>query len=266
MSRFNVSFLSLVCFFFSLFPLMIACSRVPKGILPEKKMKQVLIDIHLADAIINSDSYTFQHEENKIALYQSVFEKHRVTEAVYDSSLIWYGKNLDIYMQVYNMALADVKKRIEKIGPIEYETDQTANADSIDIWSDSRNFEFFPASLSNTLNFNFKEAEEYASGSIFVLKLHVLGFVPAMQSPVEVHIHAIQNDTTIVVRHQIVNDGYHEMILRTLPVRRVNRVYGYIRFNESNVFYHKVLLNDLQMIKYRYGTEAANRLDGKEIN
>jgi uncharacterized protein (UPF0248 family) len=244
---------------------MVACSRVPKGIIPERKMQQIVTDMHLADAIISADYYSFQSDEDKKALYQSVFDKHRVTEAIYDSSLVWYGKNLDVYMQVYNMALTDVKKQIEKIGEIVPEKVLTSDEDMVDIWSIGRYHEFYPASLSNSLIFNFKDVEDYSSGSIFVLGLQVLGLVPGMQSPVEVHLRAEQNDTTIIVNNKIDRDGYYELIVRTLPVRKVKRVHGYVRLNESAVPYHKIYLNDLSMMKYRYGTEAAGRLDSTAV-
>ena len=247
---------------FILFLFLAACSRAPKGIISEKKMQKLLTDMHLADAIISSDYYSFQNDEDKKALYQSVFEKHRVTEAVYDSSLVWYGKNLDVYMQVYNMALTDVKKKIEDIeATIKPETVVNANEDMVDIWSIGKYHALYPTSLSNSLIFNFKPEEDYSSGSIFVLNLQVMGLTSGMQSPIEVHLRAEQNDTTIVVKNSITSDGYHEMILRTLAIQRVKRVYGYIRFNGSAVPYHKIYLNDLSMMKYRYGSEAAGRLD-----
>jgi len=243
-----------ILFLFFLFTA--ACSRVPKGIIPERKMQQIITDIHLAEAIIDADPSVYPTNEEKKALYQSVFDKHRVTEAKYDSSLIWYGKNLDVYMQVYNMALAEVNKSIEKIGSVEPERVYIPNKDSVDIWSIGRYHEFFPTSLSNTVIFNFRENEDYSSGSIFVLGMHIRGLASGRLSPIEVHLRAEQRDTIVIVKNTIHNDGYHEMILRSIPTQRVRQVYGYIRFNGSTLPYHKIYLDDLRMMKYLYGSEA----------
>jgi len=233
-----------------------ACSRVPKGIIPERKMQQIVTDMHLAEEIINSEPSYYGSYKEKQALYQSVFDKHRVTEARYDSSLIWYGKNLDVYMQVYNMALAEVNKRIDQFGPIEPDIVYIPNKDSIDIWSIGRFYEFTSSSLSNTIIFNFREGEEYSSGSIFVLGLYIWGLTYNNLPPVEVHLRAEQRDTTVILKNTIHNNGYHEMILRSIPTQRVRRVYGYIRFNGGMNPYHKIYLNDLSMMKYLYGSEA----------
>ena len=240
---------------FLLFLFIAACSRVPKGIIHERKMQQIVTDMHLVEALINADYYTYQSIEAKKALYQSVFDKHRVTEALYDSSLIWYGKHLDIYMQVYNMALNEVNKRIDAIGPIEPEKVYIPNKDSVDIWSIGRYHEFFPTAISNVIMFTILESEEYSSGSIFVLGMNVWGLA-TLSSPIEVHLRAEQRDTTVVVKNAITTDGYHEIILRSAPTQRIRQVFGYIRLNGNPQPYHKIYIDDLRMIKYLYGSEA----------
>ena len=98
--------------------LLAACSKVPDGILSEKKMQGVLTDMLLAEAMVNVDYNTYKSDTMKLALYESVFRKHDITQAVYDSSLVWYGRNLDIYMEVYNRVLADLNKRINNLGDV----------------------------------------------------------------------------------------------------------------------------------------------------
>ena len=71
--------------------LLAACSKVPDGILSEKKMQGVLTDMLLAEAMVNVDYNAYKSDTMKLALYESVFRKHDITQAVYDSSLVWYG-------------------------------------------------------------------------------------------------------------------------------------------------------------------------------
>ena len=52
-------------------------------------MCDVLIDMQMAETIINDDPYTYGSFRQKNALFQSVFKKHNLTQAEYDSSLIW---------------------------------------------------------------------------------------------------------------------------------------------------------------------------------
>ena len=98
--------------------LLVSCSKVPDGILSEKEMKAVLIDMQLAEAMISTDSKKYSDDAEKEALYQSVFRKHKIEQAVYDSSLVWYGRNLDVYMQVYDLVLAELNERQKALGDV----------------------------------------------------------------------------------------------------------------------------------------------------
>ena len=58
--------------------LLAACSKVPDGILSEKKMQGVLTDMLLAEAMVNVDYNTYKSDTMKLALYESVFRKHDI--------------------------------------------------------------------------------------------------------------------------------------------------------------------------------------------
>ena len=102
--------------------LLAGCSKVPDGILSEKKMQAVQTDMQLAEAMISLDNKGFPDNAHKEALYQSIFRKYKITQAEYDSSLVWYGRNLDIYMKVYDRVLADLNNRQKALGGARFQT------------------------------------------------------------------------------------------------------------------------------------------------
>ncbi|MDR3261713.1 MAG: DUF4296 domain-containing protein [Tannerella sp.] len=238
-----------------------ACSRTPKGIIPEKKMQRVLMDMQLAEIMIGMDPSSYGTIANKKTLYQSVFDKHQLTEAEYDSSLIWYGKHLTQYMRVYNLALADVKRQIEAIGDIKPDIAPSSNEDSLNIWIFRKYYEFVPRSLSNTVIFDLQPEEAYAYGSVFILGLQVWGIPPDRKDSVEMHINAYQGDTTLIVKGAIRHDGYHELLLKTIPTKKVMRVYGYLRLHSKDESFHKIYLDDFTLMKYKYGSPTIARMD-----
>lgn len=223
-------------------------------------MRKVLVDMQLAEAMIYMEPSAYR-STGKNALYQSVFDKYQLTEAEYDSSLIWYGKHLDQYMRIYNLALADVKQQIAAIGDIKPAMAPSSNVDSLDIWIFRKYYEFYPHALSNTIIFDLQPDDLYSSGSAFVLSMQVWGITPDMQDPVEAHLKACQDDTTLVVKRTIRQDGYHEILLKTIPTKKVQRVYGYIRLHTDGALFHKIYLDDFSLMKYKYGSPAIERND-----
>ena len=68
-----------------------ACEQIPSHIIAPEQMETLLIDIHKAEAI--SDNLTqYASDREKERLRQSVFDRHHVTQAQFDTSLVWYCK------------------------------------------------------------------------------------------------------------------------------------------------------------------------------
>ena len=170
--------------------LLAACSKVPDGILSEKKMQGVLTDMLLAEAMVNVDYNTYKSDTMKLALYESVFRKHDITQAVYDSSLVWYGRNLDIYMEVYNRVLADLNKRINNLGDVQADAAPVSNRDSVDIWPRRSYLVLSPTSVFNGVTFDIRPETNYSSGSSFVLGVRVWGLNNKMAYKPEVRLSA----------------------------------------------------------------------------
>ena len=61
-----------------------------------------------------------------------------------------------------------------------------------------------------------------------------------------------QKDTTIVVNNQITRDGYHEVSLKSVPTKRVQRVYGYIRLDNRDMSYYKVYADSISLMRYNF--------------
>ncbi|MDH6313573.1 hypothetical protein M2137_002363 [Parabacteroides sp. PFB2-10] len=241
-------------FVLSFFFLGLACSKAPSGILSEKEMQRVQTDMMIADALTNINYKDFSNDTAKIALYESVFRKHKITQAVYDSSLVWYGKNLDIYMKMYDRMLADVNRRIRDLGDIQADAAPTSNRDSVNIWPRRSFMVFQPKALFNGVTFDIKPEQNYASGSSFVLGMRVWGMPDDMRSHPELRISVVQRDTILTEQATIEKDGYYELALSSMPTRQVQRVYGYVWLNNNDSAYHKIYIDGLKLTRYNYGT------------
>lgn len=232
-----------------------SCSKAPKGILTEKEMQRVQADMLIADAMLGVNYKDYANDTAKVALYESVFQKHNITQAKYDSSLVWYGKNLDIYMKVYERIASDLGKQIHDLGDIQAEVTPTTKNDSVDIWPRRSFMTFYPKSVFNGVIFDIKPDKNFPSGSSFVLGMRVWGLPEGMESYPEIRINAEQRDTTIRATQTITKDGYYQTVVRTLATRQVRRVYGSIWMNNADSVYHKIYIDSLDLMRYNYGTE-----------
>ena len=235
-----------------------SCSRVPKHILSEKKFRSVLYDMLIAEAIVETQNINYRTDNEKQVVFDAVFAKHRITEAEYDSTLIWYGKNMDLYMAIYRLVLRDVNASIASLGEIKPNplSGDFSARDSIDIWIFHRNSIIKPERAFNTLTFDIAPEIPYSSGSSYVFGLSIWGIPPGLKHKPKIHISAVQADTIISVNQEITGDGYYETVVRTVATKQILRVYGYILMNETEASYHRIYLNDIRLMKYNYDSKA----------
>ena len=90
----------------------------PKGILSEKEVTSVLVDLHLAESLFTS-RYNMQiNRENYLEdLYLSVLKKHKIDKNTLEKSILYYGRHPEKYKAIYDDVLdrlneMSVKNRI----------------------------------------------------------------------------------------------------------------------------------------------------------
>ena len=81
--------------------LMLLSACRPKGILTSHQMRSVLYDLHRAEAVLQVAGYNFGHDEALAKYYQSVLDEHGITQAQFDSSLVWYTDHPQIFNKIY---------------------------------------------------------------------------------------------------------------------------------------------------------------------
>jgi hypothetical protein len=108
--------MALFCF------VLLACSNSEKKyIIPENKLVDVLVDLHLADGMteyINVAGFA-DYTLDSASLYTAIFNKHGVTRAEFDSTLSYYSTRTGRFQKIY-------EKVALKISLMEKETTKEA--------------------------------------------------------------------------------------------------------------------------------------------
>ena len=86
----------------------------PKGILHSWEMRSLLVDLHKTDAMLQVAGYSVvNNTEERTIFYAQVLEKHGVTQAQFDSSLVWYTAHPQLFDKIYPKVLDRLKKEEE---------------------------------------------------------------------------------------------------------------------------------------------------------
>lgn len=98
-----------IIFSFCVGLLMAACSDRPSNVLPEDKMVDLLADMEIAEAYTTSGQY--YSSTDKLDLGKSVLKAHGVSEESLDTTLAWYGRNMDDYSELFEKVDKEIMRR-----------------------------------------------------------------------------------------------------------------------------------------------------------
>ena len=95
----------------SLFLILSGCR--PRGVLHSWKMREVLVDLHKTDALLQLSGLQYGHDEAANIYYAMTLERHDVTQAQFDSSLVWYTAHPQLFDKIYPKVLKDLQQERE---------------------------------------------------------------------------------------------------------------------------------------------------------
>ncbi len=80
----------------------------PRGILSSREMRKVLAELHKTDAVLQVSGVRITDYETRDLYYAQALEKHGVTQAQFDSSLVWYTAHPQFFNKIYPKVLKDL--------------------------------------------------------------------------------------------------------------------------------------------------------------
>jgi hypothetical protein len=106
------------------FLLLVSCREnwvgKPKGLISQKKMVSILVDLHVADAVFQNKGNAGPLEKLKSEdIYYSVLKKYNVADTIFEKSFIYYSYFPKEFEKIYANVLDRVNQMQEKVNPRE---------------------------------------------------------------------------------------------------------------------------------------------------
>ena len=120
---------------------LVSCKQQDEGILNKREMTDLLVDIHKSEAVIALNYSKFPNDSAKSVIREAVFNRHKITQAQFDSSLVWYGNHIEEYMEIYDKVIERLNQENEEIKALIAQDNAqilTRAGDTVDIWKRER--------------------------------------------------------------------------------------------------------------------------------
>ncbi|MDE6578684.1 MAG: DUF4296 domain-containing protein [Muribaculaceae bacterium] len=206
----------------------VSCSNRPKEILDEKEMINLMADLQIAEAYSNMQSYSSESDKERYALARSVLASHGVTQEQLDTTLSWYGRNLDEYVELYAKVDKELIKRRKRLMK-EEQKDNSGN-DGFNLWEFGKNGVISPLANSDgwIISIPYPELEK---GERLKWNMHLSEHAD-LSAVLGVEYEDGSGETSMFNRTS--NKGT-ELLLQTDTAKVVKRIYGWIRVKERNI-------------------------------
>jgi hypothetical protein len=90
---------------------------IPSDIIPQEKMMNVLMDIHIAEAGIKSDYSINQDSITQLGVnyYDFIFRKHQVSKEDFKKSFLYYSNHPELLEGIYQKMIEEMSKKETEI-------------------------------------------------------------------------------------------------------------------------------------------------------
>ena len=135
-----------------------ACDRTPDYVIGPKEMTSLLVDIHKGESVIDLNRSAYSSDSMRKVVKQSIYAKHGVTAEQVDTSLVWYGHNVEKYIEIYDGVIEQLEKDIKNadVSSGGERLHLAVVGDSVDAWSDVPYRHFFNGERLTTLSSHFR--------------------------------------------------------------------------------------------------------------
>ncbi|MDE7427102.1 MAG: DUF4296 domain-containing protein [Muribaculaceae bacterium] len=251
------------CFFIlAVLCVMVGCNKIPETVLGKESMAQLLADINMADMVIELNPSVYRSDTSRALLKQAVYARHGVTAAQVDTSLGWYARNMDRYMEVYDRTIEILEERTASSGAGIGRTSVSVSGDSVNLWTGPATLVFSSRTPSRYVTFEIPGDENARAGDRYIWRSRFVN----NYNPADWTIVGEYADSTVEIIHQsITTQGWNEISFQCDSTKRLKTVYGMLEIplreaHDIPVWADSILLIRKRLAPEMYSMRARQRV------
>ena len=187
--------------------IMSACSTKPSYVLSAGAMEDVLYDVHKAHFMQEQKGTERYDGATQYAIMQSVLKHHDVTEAEWDSSMVYYTRNADELSDIYSSLLDRLSEEASIMGAGISDASDTTN-----IWTAERNIILTQDDLNSTYQWTIQTDTLLEKGEHLKMRYLALFLNDNLERRATALISLrLGNDSVMYVQHTPTQTGYYTL-------------------------------------------------------
>lgn len=254
--------------------LLMACTpSVPSDVIQPGDMEDILYDYHLSQAMAKVDHPGAEGEFEKTRNFLAVLKKYEVTEAEFDSSLVYYYSHIDRLKKIYsevNERLADEAKSLgAQVGEIGRYSQYSTTGDTANIWKGVSDLMLIPKPMMNRYDFAVKVDTAFHKGDSFMFQF-TTDFIwqNGMKDAVVCFMTKYEGDSIIQTVNHVSVPGLSQIRIPANNENRLKEMRGFIYLGQGNdpddVTRKMMFVSQIQLIRF-HNKSVQNEKDSTAV-
>lgn len=229
--------------------LLSSCGKeIPDEIIQPSKMEKVLYDYHLTMGMSDNSKNTEKEARKKY-----IFQKHGITAADFDSSMVWYTRESQELMSIYENLNKRFKREYEHVERLlesreEANTRSFASGDTVDVWMKENILWFTKSPLNNRLTFEIKADSTFHPKDAFDWNMDYY-FMTEGEAIMGLNV-IYENDSVIGMTKSITESGPQSIYLHTDSAYNIKSLNGFVYVPQNQAKQPNILLHKINLIRY----------------
>ena len=228
--------------------LLCGCGKnIPDDIIQPQEMERVLYDYHMASSLTLNKGTV-----EKEAYRQHVFKKHRITEAEFDSSMVWYTRNSKMLADIYTNLSKKFQKEEDRLellkGEMKLSENASFNGDSINIWKYPSLNWLTSSPLSDMIRFEIKTDTTFKPKDKFEWTADYI-FLSESKATMGLNI-LFDNDSVMGKTITLTQSGNQTITLQPDSAYNLKSIHGFIYVYGDSIQKPNVLVNNIELMRY----------------
>lgn len=242
---------------------------IPGKYLQPDEMVEILYDYHIADGIVSTG-----RDNDTLALRTfraSILRKHEVSEADFDSSMVYYTRHTQLLKDVYTKLADRLNNEAVALGGASSGmSDGFSSSDTTDIWRLSQSFVLSPYAATNRLSFEVAADTAFHAGDRIILDFDAqFIYQDGMRDAQAVLAVTYDNDSTEVYSNGVMSTSHYQLQINNTGRLRVKSVRGFWILSDgsstsaaaSSTTLKLLIVNNVRLIRM-HTVEPANFNNG----
>ena len=230
---------------------------VPPEYIQPDDMEDLIYDYHLAQGIASQQDGN--QDYNRELTFELVLKKHGLTQAQFDSSLVYYYTRADRFQEIYKHVQERLDTEAEKYGAATNDVRITANSlsgDTTDVWKGNRALMLINDRPYHLYQFSQKADTSYRAGDSFMMSLNSTWLMQQGNRQASIYLAITYENDSTVKQYSTISTSGPTTLRVPYCKERVKEIKGFMMCgmrpnndNSSNLCL--LFMNDIQLIRFR---------------